>query len=74
MNTGAHLGWREIHCVNTFLLLKLSAISTLVFVIQQYGFGLDGVMGFLYLWTELAEKTYTPNQKREPLFSIYNSF
>jgi hypothetical protein len=65
---GTHFGWREIQCVNNFLLLKLSTISNLLFVIQQYGFGLDGVMGFPYLWTELAEKTYTDTSANDNSF------
>jgi CRISPR/Cas system endoribonuclease Cas6 (RAMP superfamily) len=69
MNTVKYVGWREILCINTFLLLlKLSTISTLLFVIQQCGFGLDDVMGFPYLWLDLAEKTHTPNKKHKPLF------
>lgn len=51
INIATHLGWHEIQYVNTCpLLLQFSTVSTLLFVIQQYGFGLDGVMGFPYLW------------------------
>jgi hypothetical protein len=38
-------------------------MSTILFVIQQYGFGLDGVMGVLYLWMELAEKNIHTKSK-----------
>jgi hypothetical protein len=52
----------------------VSTFYNLLFVTQECGFGLNGVLGGSpYLWTELAEKVCRPSQKHKPLCSVYDS-